>query len=67
MIRTHFHNLLDKRVKELVESRSASLARGAAADYAEYKYTVGYLSGLEDALKICDEIEGEADERSSAS
>ena len=59
MAKTRFHALLEERVTKAVESRAQSLASGSAADYAEYRFSVGYVQGLSDALKLCDEIEKE--------
>lgn len=54
---TRFHSLLEKKIEETLQSRMASLASGAAADYPLYKENVGYMNGLRDALKLCDEVE----------
>lgn len=59
MATTRFHSILEERIKEVVENHRISLASGASADYAQYRHSVGYISGLLDALKICDEIEKE--------
>jgi len=60
MAKTRFHALLEARIKEAVENRSISIAEGAAVDYAHYKENVGYIRGLQDALKFCDDIEAES-------
>ena len=60
MSRTHFHAKLEARINEAVENRSISIAEGAATDYPHYKENVGYIRGLRDALKFCDEIEAES-------
>ena len=60
MSKTRFHYLLEAKIKEVVENRSISIVEGAAADYAHYKENVGYIRGLHDALKICDDIEAES-------
>ena len=54
---TRFHSLLEKKIEEAVRIRSASLCSGAAKDYSHYMDNVGYLNGLQDALKLCDEVE----------
>lgn len=64
MARTRFHSILEDKIEEAIEIRSFSLVSGAASDYASYKENVGYISGLRDALKLCDEIESELDDAS---
>lgn len=44
-----------QRHKELAEQ----LAGGFAQDWPDYKYRVGYLRALEDAMTMCDECEKE--------
>jgi len=61
MAHSRFHSLLRERIKEEVDSRSLSLASGGAPDYSQYKDSVGYIRGLLDALKLCEEIEKETD------
>ena len=61
MSKTHFHAKLEARINEAVENRAKSIASGAATDYAHYKENVGYILGLQDALKICDDIASESD------
>ena len=62
MAETRFHALLKARVLEQISQSSESLCSGAAKDYAIYRDMVGYIRGLNDALKFCDEIEGEFDQ-----
>jgi hypothetical protein len=61
MSETRFHTLLKQRVKEAVEIRTESIVLGQAQDYAQYMRSVGYISGLLDALKLCEDIEREFD------
>jgi hypothetical protein len=42
-----------------VERMVESLVEGGASDYPKYKEIVGYVRGLKDALKYCEEIETE--------
>lgn len=65
MASTHFHILLEGRIKEEEERLRDSLARGDPLDYAEYRWHVGCLYGLKMCLKLCDDIEGEIDERNN--
>ena len=39
-------------IEEKKQSIINSLASGAASDYPEYQYLVGYSKGLEDAIEI---------------
>lgn len=61
MAKTRFHSQLERKINEAVENRSRSIASGAASDYAHYKENVGYILGLQEALKLCDEIEAESE------
>ena len=54
---SRFHSLLEKKIEEEIRIRSASLCAGAAKDYPHYMDNVGYINGLQDALKLCDDIE----------
>lgn len=60
MAKTRFHAALEARINEAVETRSKSVVAGACSDYAHYKENVGYILGLLDALKLCDDIEAES-------
>lgn len=61
MAETRFHTLLKARITGVAEGRAASLCSGAASDYAKYMYHVGYLEGLNDALKEAEEVERQFD------
>lgn len=58
---SRFHRLLEDRVREVVERESASLSSGQAPDYPSYKEMVGYIRGLSDALRLCEDIEKDLD------
>ena len=60
MAKTQFQRVLESRIHEAVESRRNSIASGVCSDYPHYREQVGYILGLTDALKICEEIEGES-------
>jgi hypothetical protein len=60
MVKTRFHAQLEASIKEAVENRTVSIATGGATDYAHYRENVGYIHGLQDALKLCDDIEAES-------
>lgn len=57
MAKTHFHSLLERAIASAIIDRSQSVVSGACMDYAAYKQQVGYLEGLNDALKIADSLE----------
>jgi hypothetical protein len=59
MAYSRFHNLLKEKVQAAIKDTEASITGGHAADYSEYKYWVGYARGLNDALRLCDDIEGD--------
>ena len=61
MARSRLFSVLRERIQEEVDSRSLSLASGGAPDYSQYKDSVGYIRGLQDALKLCEDIEKESD------
>ncbi len=61
MPRTQLFRKLEARVRDKVKSVGDTILGGAPESYEDYKYWVGYLRGLEDALEIADEIEGELD------
>ena len=45
-----------QEIGELIESRSEFVASGAAADFADYRFRCGELTGLSTALNIMQEI-----------
>lgn len=59
--KTRFHRLLEERVTAAVTDMSISIIGGQAEDYARYRESCGYIRGLTDALKLCDDIEGDLD------
>lgn len=59
MAKSRFHSILEAKIKEQVDSRAASLVRGAAKTYDQYQYNIGYVQAMDDVLKLCDEIEGD--------
>lgn len=50
---------LNRRIAQRRAERAMSLASGAAGDFADYRYGVGYLDGLQAALDVADEIRKE--------
>jgi hypothetical protein len=63
MASTRFHVLLEERIREEGDKIRNSIANGAIADYPDYRWHVGCLYGLKMCLKLCDDIDGEFDER----
>lgn len=62
-----FQSALEAKIQNEIAAKAGSLAGGTAKDYAEYRYWVGYASGLSACLDLCSEIEREdSDERRSA-
>ena len=62
MAKTRFHGVLEEAVNEEIRKAEIDLAHGSAsADIAIYRYSVGYIAGLEAALRIADEIERKFD------
>lgn len=64
MATTRFHALLRERVEEEIGKVTSDLALGNVKDHAEYKFSAGHIYGLRVSLKLCEELEREADERS---
>ena len=61
MPQTRFHQLFQERALKEIEKANQELASGAAKDFGQYRDYVGYIRGLGDALRLCDEIEREYD------
>lgn len=59
MPNTRFHNLLEARVKEVIEAETAQIIGGLPSDFPAYREAVGYIRGLNAALLLCDQIEEE--------
>ncbi len=59
MSETRFHSLLKAKMLETIDIQAQSLAMGAAQDYPHYKDITGYIRGLRDALKLCEDVEME--------
>jgi len=53
---TRFFQLLEKELGELQEQLAAELVTGKAADWPDYKWRVGKLKGVRDALSVASEI-----------
>jgi hypothetical protein len=46
---------LERELGDALEKHATELIHGRAADYADYRYRVGQLKGLRDALVIASE------------
>jgi len=46
-----------KRLESVRDERREHLTSGGAQDWADYKSQVGFLEGIDEALRVCDEIE----------
>lgn len=46
-----------KRLESVRSERCEHLTSGAAKDWADYKHQAGFLEGIDEALRVCDEIE----------
>lgn len=59
---SHLYRVLEDKINQRLQTLADSLADGAAANYENYKYQVGFRAGLKEALTICGDIEGEQSE-----
>ena len=57
------HNIwygkLARRLDEISRDSIDRITQGACGDFAWYKYHVGYLKGLRDALEAAEEVDRE--------
>jgi hypothetical protein len=61
MAQTNLGRLLRAKVEDRINELAHSLANGAAADYPNYRQTVGLVQGLNESIQILDELERERD------
>lgn len=59
MPKTHFHNLLEARVREIIAKETVEITGGLLPDFPSYRQAVGYINGLNAALQLCEQIEEE--------
>jgi len=59
MVKSRFQSALERRIADEIDKVKESIANGDPTDFSQYKYWVGYLKALEDALKIAVEVEGD--------
>lgn len=58
---SRFHTILKRKIQTLLSQREGELSSGIAEDYPSYKFLVGNLTGLREALSLCEETEREFD------
>ncbi len=58
---SRFHTILKAKLLSLRTEREHELVDGVIEDYPSYRFYVGILMGLNDALKLCEETEREFD------
>ena len=51
------------KLEEVRNHKAALILSGVAIDWAEYKRLVGVLEGIDEALRVCDDLEKEAEDR----
>ena len=51
------------KLEDVRNHKAALILSGVAADWAEYKRLVGVLEGIDEALRVCDDLEKEAEDR----
>lgn len=57
LVRSHYSGMLGARLRELREKIALDLADGCAMDYAAYRQIVGRMQGLDDAMKISEDVD----------
>lgn len=55
-VNTDFLSAWRERIETEKTSAQRHLLKGRIADFSEYRYSLGYIKGLDDALKLADEI-----------
>lgn len=53
------HAVLRQKIEEEILTRTGHIVSGSAKDYAQHREDVGYINGLETALKLLDETNTE--------
>ena len=61
MAKTRFNSILQERILVTISEVNDALSSGSAKDYPQYRDLVGYIRGLSDAIKLCDEVEEDFD------
>ena len=58
-MKSRFNERLIKKVAEEVMSNSDHVLSGGCADWGEYRFSAGFISGLKRALQLMDEVDEE--------
>lgn len=58
---SRFHTILKHKILDVMRNREEDLVRGRVEDFSSYKFLVGNLTGLREALSLCEETEREFD------
>jgi hypothetical protein len=58
---SRFHTIVKSKIMDMIDQRLTELGNGAATDFASYQFLVGHLTGLKDALSLCEQTEREFD------
>ena len=55
----HAHHVrtIKKKLTEIRAERAYDLGSGLAQDWADYRRRVGVLEGIDEALRVCEDIE----------
>lgn len=62
MAYSRFHKALRVKVEATITEWSHSIISGQIKDIAEYREACGYIRGLNDALKVCEDLEGDLEQ-----
>lgn len=54
---------IKQRLLKRREELAAAIASGLVSDWSDYKHRVGVLEGIDEALRVCDDLEKEAEDR----
>lgn len=56
-----FHQELQRLVEVERREKAEDMARGACGDFADYRYAVGYVDGMNRVLELADDIRKKQD------
>jgi len=54
---SHTGRLLRDKIMKEIQIHADDIAAGNAKDYSEYRWLVGFIAGMRQALAVLDEIE----------
>ena len=61
MAGTHFSRILRSKIEERLNRLIDLNGRGTASTHEEYRQNVGHIQGLEESIKLIEQVEGEQD------